>query len=79
MPADQSEAEKDTPKPAEPQDNLTITQHTVTLGGQTIRYTVTTGTIVLREEAEARASRPARARATSPRPRSSSWPTRATT
>jgi carboxypeptidase C (cathepsin A) len=35
-----------------PQDNLSITRHTVAIGGQTIAYTVTAGTIVLKEEAE---------------------------
>ena len=53
---DPQSAEKNNPppaeKPAEPQDHLTSTQHTVTLGGQTIRYTVTTGTLVLKEEGE---------------------------
>ncbi|MCB8992136.1 MAG: peptidase S10 [Ardenticatenaceae bacterium] len=36
----------------EPQDNLVDTQHTVTIGGTAVHYTVTTGTIVLKEEAE---------------------------
>jgi len=35
-----------------PQDNLVTTHHTVTIDGQTIAYTVTTGAIVLKEEAE---------------------------
>lgn len=38
-------------KPA-PQDNLVTTHHTVAIDGQTIAYTVTTGVIVLKEEAE---------------------------
>jgi carboxypeptidase C (cathepsin A) len=33
-------------------DVLSITHHSVTIGGQTISYTVTTGTLVLKEEAE---------------------------
>lgn len=33
-------------------DVLSITQHSVTIDGQTIRYTATAGTIVLKEEAE---------------------------
>jgi len=41
------EAEK--PSPA---DQLVVTQHTVKIGGKEIPYTVTTGTIVLKEEAE---------------------------
>ncbi len=39
-------------KPPEPKDNLVVTQHTATLRGQTFTYTVTTGTIVMKEEAE---------------------------
>ena len=38
-----------TPKPA-PKDNLVVTQHTVTINNQPINYTVTTGTLVLKEE-----------------------------
>ncbi len=53
MPADDKAANDDKQKPAEPQDSLSVTQHTITLGGQTIRYTVTTGTLVLKEETEA--------------------------
>jgi len=34
----------------EVKDNLVETQHTISLGGQEIAYTVTTGTIVLKEE-----------------------------
>ncbi len=33
-------------------DTLVQTQHSVTINGQTIRYTATTGTIILKEEAE---------------------------
>jgi carboxypeptidase C (cathepsin A) len=46
----------DTDKPAknedkpEPTDQLSITQHTFTSGGKSIRYTVTAGTLVLKEE-----------------------------
>lgn len=43
-------------KPAEerpvPQDQIMETQHTITINGQEIAYTVTTGTIVLKEESE---------------------------
>ena len=52
---DQKNARKDSSKddPNETlKDNLSITQHTVTLGGKELRYTVTAGTIVLREESE---------------------------
>ena len=42
-----------TPPPAPaPRDTLSVTHHTVTLGGQDHRYTVTTGTIVFNEEAQ---------------------------
>jgi carboxypeptidase C (cathepsin A) len=34
----------------EPKDQLSVTQHTFTSGGKPIRYTVTAGTIVLKEE-----------------------------
>ena len=36
-------------KPA-PKDNLVVTQHRLRIGGKEIKYTVTTGTIVLKEE-----------------------------
>ncbi len=45
-----SQAAEET-KPA-PKDQLVETQHVILLGGQDIRYTVTTGTIILKEEAE---------------------------
>ena len=35
-----------------PQDNIVITQHTVTIGGREVHYTATTGTMVLKEESE---------------------------
>lgn len=49
---------KVTEKPAEgsagtaPADQLVQTQHSITVGGRELRYTVTTGTLVLKEEAE---------------------------
>jgi len=39
------------PKP-EPQDQLVQTKHTLTLNGETMAYTVTAGTIVLKQETE---------------------------
>ena len=36
----------------EPRDQLVTTEHSITVGGRTLAYTVTTGTIVLREESE---------------------------
>ena len=35
-----------------PRDQIVEAQHTVTIGGQEISYTVTTGTLVLKEETE---------------------------
>ena len=50
-------ADKDEKKPEEkkeekpaPKDNLVVTQHKVRIGGKEIKYTVTAGTIVLKEE-----------------------------
>ena len=37
---------------AEPIDRIVETEHRVTIGGREIRYSVTTGTLVLREESE---------------------------
>lgn len=37
---------------AEPADRLVVTQHSVRAGGRDLAYTVTTGTLVLREESE---------------------------
>jgi carboxypeptidase C (cathepsin A) len=56
--ADETQAaEKPTPSKSEgkeekpaPTDNLVQTQHTVRIGGKEIKYTVTAGTIVLKEE-----------------------------
>ena len=44
-------------KPAEPakpapEDNLSVTQHTATIGGRKVSYTVTAGTLVLKQETE---------------------------
>src|SRR6476660_6851816 len=46
---DKSAKADEQPKPA---DQLSITQHSFTSGGKTIRYTVTAGTLVLKEESE---------------------------
>jgi carboxypeptidase C (cathepsin A) len=46
---EQSETETET-KPAKPVDDLVTSQHTITVDGQELRYTATTGRIVLREE-----------------------------
>jgi carboxypeptidase C (cathepsin A) len=36
----------------EPQDNIVTTHHKIIIGGREIRYTATTGTIILKEESE---------------------------
>src|SRR5512147_115722 len=42
---EEKKEEKSTPK-----DNLVVTQHRVRIGGKEIKYTVTAGTMVLKEE-----------------------------
>ncbi|MBI5304702.1 MAG: peptidase S10 [Chloroflexi bacterium] len=49
---DKAKSKHDEEKKPEPKDQIVETKHTITLGGQTISYTATTGTIVLKEEAE---------------------------
>ena len=41
--------EKKEEKPT-PKDNLVVTQHAARIGGKEIKYTVTAGTIILKEE-----------------------------
>jgi carboxypeptidase C (cathepsin A) len=50
MATEKPETPNESPKPT-PKDNLVVTHHTVTINGQEVRYTVTTGTVVLKEEA----------------------------
>jgi carboxypeptidase C (cathepsin A) len=50
-PAESAEKPVEEKKPA-PQDQLIEVQHTVAIGGKEISYTVTTGTLVLKEESE---------------------------
>jgi carboxypeptidase C (cathepsin A) len=47
-----SDEQKKDEKPSEAKDNLVETKHTVVIGGQAVTYTVTTGTLVLKEETE---------------------------
>lgn len=48
----QSETEKKEAAPAPlPEDKVVVTRHRTAIGGKEIRYTVTTGTLVLKEEA----------------------------
>ncbi|GAB4266907.1 MAG: peptidase S10 [Candidatus Promineifilaceae bacterium] len=51
----EDEKNKDEKKPAieqEPEEVTAVTQHTITLNGETISYTVTAGTMLLKEEEE---------------------------
>lgn len=50
MTEDTKEIEKTVPP--EPQDNISTTQHTITVGDRELKYTATTGTMVLKEESE---------------------------
>jgi len=45
-----SEEKKPEEKKPEPKDNLVETRHSVAIGGKEIKYTVTTGTMVMKEE-----------------------------
>jgi carboxypeptidase C (cathepsin A) len=49
-PETKTEDKKPEEKRPEPKDKLVVTQHSITLGGQEIKYTVTAGTIVMKEE-----------------------------
>ncbi len=56
MSEDEKKEEKDKEKEKKepPKDNLVVSQHAVTINGEEIRYTVTTGTLVLKEEGDNR-------------------------
>ena len=45
----EKQEEKKEEKPT-PQDNLVVTNHSVKIGGKEIKYTVTAGTMILKEE-----------------------------
>ena len=45
-----TEEKKEKDEKPTPKDNLVVTKHSVKIGGKTIKYTVTTGTMVLKEE-----------------------------
>lgn len=49
----QSKADESKPEQVKPElkDELVITEHAVTINGQTLQYSVTTGTLVMKEEA----------------------------
>lgn len=48
--SEESSAEEN--NPPTPEDNLSVTHHSVTINGEEIRYTATTGTLVLKEEVD---------------------------
>ena len=52
MANDKEEKPKDKEKKIPPKDNIVISKHAATIGGKKIKYTVTTGTMVLKEEAQ---------------------------
>lgn len=57
---------KETPPPA-PKDDIVVSQHSAMIGGQAIAYTVTCGTIVLKEESEARGDKAGESEGEKPR------------
>ena len=55
----ESEATTDEEKqPEVPEDKLSVTHHSVTINGEEIRYTATTGTLVLKEEIDKEGEKP---------------------
>src|SRR5215208_6259478 len=48
--ADEKKPEEKKEEKVTPQDNLVVTPHTVRIGGKEIKYTVTAGTMILKEE-----------------------------
>ena len=52
MSDDKKEEKKDDTPKETPKDNIVTTQHSISINGETIEYSVTCGTIVLKEEAE---------------------------
>ena len=55
----ESEETKDEEKKPEiPEDNISVTHHTATINGEEIRYTATTGTLVLKEEIDTEGEKP---------------------
>jgi carboxypeptidase C (cathepsin A) len=61
-----SKGEKETP-PSAPADQIVTTHHTIRIGRREIAYTVTTGTMVLREESEATGERDGESEGDKPR------------
>jgi carboxypeptidase C (cathepsin A) len=48
-----ADPQQDATEPNDPQDDLTVTRHEITIGGTPLPYTVTAGRIVLRKEQQA--------------------------
>ena len=49
--ADESKKQDKDEKKDTPKDNIVTSKHSVKIGGKNIKYTVTTGTMILKEEA----------------------------
>ncbi len=78
MTEDEKEAKKsEASTPASPKDELVQTQHSLTIDGREIRYTVTCGTMVLKRRQKKRGRKKARRKGKSHVPQSSLSPTRA--
>ncbi len=55
---DTEEKKSDENSNSEPEDNLSVTQHSVTINGKELNYTATTGTMVLKEETDKEGEKP---------------------
>lgn len=55
---DTEENKSDENSNSEPEDNLSVTHHSVTINGKELKYTATTGTLVLKEETDKEGEKP---------------------
>lgn len=55
---DTEENKSDENSNSEPEDNLSVTHHSVTINGKELNYTATTGTMVLKEETDKEGEKP---------------------
>ena len=55
---DTEENKSDENSNSEPEDNLSVTHHSVTINGEELNYTATTGTMVLKEETDKEGEKP---------------------
>ncbi|MFM8322145.1 MAG: S10 family peptidase [Chloroflexota bacterium] len=62
-----TEPQKEPTVPPEPKDELVVTQHTALIDGQEIAYTVTCGTLVLKEETEGKGEKEGQAEGAKPK------------